>query len=75
MQAGLMDQDRLLALAHTKGGDAGELALAEAWFYIGQWHKSQGRLQEALESFRRAVAQNATMYLEHMAAEYELRSQ
>lgn len=73
LQAGLIGQDELLELARAKGGDAGELGLAEAWFYIGQWHKSQGRLDDALTAFRKTVALNATMYLEHLAAQFELR--
>lgn len=73
LQAGLIRQDELLELARAKGGDAGELGLAEAWFYIGQWHKSQGRPVDALMAFRKTVALNATMYLEHLAAQFELR--
>ncbi len=70
--AGMMSQDELLEQARARGGDAGELGLAEAWFYIGQWHKAQGRPDDALMAFRKTVALNATMYLEHMAAQFEL---
>ena len=73
LHAGIIKPEDLLALARSRNGGAGELALAEAWFYIGQWHKSQGRSREAQEAFRNTLAQNATMYLEHTAAEYELR--
>jgi lipoprotein NlpI len=50
-----------------------DLALAEAWYYIGQWHLARGERDAAITAFQRSVAQRATAYHEHAAATQELR--
>lgn len=73
MLAGLLTPEELLSRVNEKTGDQLDLALAEAWFYIGQWHKSNGDMETARAAFERAVSQNAIMYIEHTASTLELR--
>jgi lipoprotein NlpI len=72
LQVGALTPEQVLAGVNRKQGDDRELTLAEAWFYIGQYHQSQGRLDEARQAFRSAQGQGITMYVEHVAAGFEL---
>jgi len=51
-----------------KDGDERELALAEAWFYIGEYEALQSRAGKAREAFEKARATGITHYLEYVAA-------
>ncbi len=73
MVAGLRTIDEVLAqIDRRQQGDERELTLAEAWFYIGQVHLAQGRPGPAREAFEAARGKAITMYLEHVAAGFEL---
>lgn len=63
----------LQALDARLKGDERELALAEAWFYIGEHHLAQGRQVEARQAFEAVRRQGITMYIEHVAAGHELK--
>jgi len=72
--AGLRDPAQVLTTLEAQmQGDERELALAEAWYYIGQHHAAQGRVVQAREAFEKARAQGITMYVEHVAAGHELK--
>lgn len=74
MLAGLRSPQQVLqALERTLQGDERTLALAEAWFYIGQLHLAEGRDDEARRAFESARGQEITMYIEHVAAGHELK--
>jgi lipoprotein NlpI len=72
MVVGVLSPEQVLALVEKKQGDERELTLAEAWFYIGQYHQSQGELPRAREAFQKAQGMGITMYVEHVAAGFEL---
>ncbi|MFN0184338.1 MAG: DUF3857 domain-containing protein [Aquabacterium sp.] len=74
MLAGTLTPEQVLAGIDTRmKGDQRELTLAEAWFYIGQHHLAANRPGPAREAFQRTRAQGITMYIEHVAAGFELR--
>lgn len=74
MLAGLRSPQQVLqTLDAAMKGDERELALAEAWFYIGQLHLAEGRTDEARAAFESARKQEITMYIEHVAAGHELK--
>jgi lipoprotein NlpI len=72
MLVGALTPQQLMAEVDKKQGDDRALTLAEAWFYVGQHHFAQGRLEDAKQAWRRAREQGITMYLEHVAAGHEL---
>ncbi|CAG0931799.1 Lipoprotein NlpI [Rhodocyclaceae bacterium] len=72
MVLGALTPEQMLAEVQKKTGDDRELTLAEAWFYAGQHYRAQGELARAREAWERARAQGVTMYLEHVAAGFEL---
>ncbi len=74
MAAGTISPQDLIAQVERKRGDDRELTLAEAWFYIGQWHRARGETQQARKAFEACRAQGITMYIEHVAAGLELAS-
>jgi lipoprotein NlpI len=72
MLVGDLTPQALLADIDTLQGDERTLTLAEAWFYIGQLHLSQGRVDDARAAFEQCRAQGITGYEEHIAAGFEL---
>lgn len=52
MQLGLLSAEQLLLQAEAMRRDSKALALADAWFYIGQQRLVAGNQQGALEAFR-----------------------
>jgi len=74
MLAGRLSADDLIArITAQSQGDERELALAEAWFYVGQHHLAEGRRDAARQAFEAARAKGVTMYVEHVAAGFELQ--
>lgn len=74
MLAGLRTPEQVRATLDAQlKGDERELALAEAWFYIGQHLLVAGQAGPAREAFEAARAQGITMYVEHAAAGHELK--
>lgn len=72
MLVGGLTPQALLAEIDKLRGDERTLALAEAWFYVGQLHLIQGRIEAAREAFEKCRAQGITSYYEHVAAGFEL---
>jgi lipoprotein NlpI/transglutaminase-like putative cysteine protease len=72
MAAGLLKPEEIIAGLNNKSGDDKELALVEAWFYVGQYQLANGDLSNAKVAFESARKSQITMYLEHVAAGFEL---
>lgn len=72
MMVGDLAPEALLADIDKLQGDERSLTLAEAWFYVGQLHLVQGRVDAAREAFEVCRAQGITGYNEHIAAGFEL---
>ena len=64
---------QVLQQLDARQGDDRELALAEAWFYIGQYHLGRGETAKARDAFEQARAKGITIYIEHVAAGFELQ--
>jgi lipoprotein NlpI len=54
-------------------GDEREMALTEAWFYVGQSQLARKQLPAAREAFGKAREKGIIIYVEHVAAGFELR--
>lgn len=73
LHAGIGSPEQLMALLDRKSGDDRHMAQAEAWFYIGQYHKVRGETEKAAAAFRQTLDKGVTMYIEHTAAGFELQ--
>jgi len=73
MLTGVHTEEQMLDMVRRKTGDELDMALAEAWFYVGQHRKASGQLAHAEEAFKLARAKGMTVYVEHVAAGFELR--
>ena len=73
MFTGQLAPEQVLLQVEARQGDDRELALAEAWFYVGQYHLLRGAADKAREAFEKARAQGITIYVEHVAAGFELQ--
>ena len=73
MFAGRLTPDQLTEQIGRKDGDARELALAEAWFYIGEYRLNAKQPEAARDAFEKARAQGITSNIEHAAAGFELQ--
>ncbi|MED5618529.1 DUF3857 domain-containing protein [Ideonella sp. BN130291] len=75
MLVGALSPEQLLAqIQRAKRGDELELALAEAWFHLGQHFRAIGQQAQAREAFEKARAKGITTAVEHAAAGFELAS-
>ena len=72
MLVGDITPEAMLAGLDRLQGDERQMALAEAWFYVGQHGLVRGRAAEAREAFEKCRAIGVTMYFEHVAAGFEL---
>ncbi len=73
MLAGLTTPEQVLAEINKKSGDDKELALAEGWFYIGEYYLQLGKQELAVSAFKKVCEKNITMYEEHLMAAHELK--
>lgn len=73
MFAGLLTPDEMLASVNSKQGDDKEMTLAEAWFYLGQYHAARNDFASARDAFQKARDKGITVYIEHVAAGFELQ--
>ena len=71
--AGRATPEQVLEQIGRKDGDDRELALAEGWYYIGEYWLVQAQPEKAREAFEKARAKGITMYIEHAAAGFELQ--
>lgn len=72
--AGHLGPDEMLKLLAGKSGDDRVTALAEGYFYLGQYYLVRGDKVKAKEFFEKTRRQNVVVYLEHMAAGFELQA-
>lgn len=70
--AGSLDEEGVLKAAGRKQGDDKEMALTEAWFFIGQLRLASGNVQGAREAFQESRNPGVSVYLEYQAAGWEL---
>jgi lipoprotein NlpI len=73
MLAGRLSPEQVIEQLERKKGDERELGLAEGWFYLGQHFINQGQPDKARDAFEKARAKGITMYIEHVAAGFELQ--
>jgi lipoprotein NlpI len=73
MLVGVLSEEQMMTEIHRKTGDELEMGLAEAWFYVGQYRKASGQAERAAEAFEQARAKGMSVYIEHVAAGFELR--
>ncbi|MBC8055031.1 MAG: DUF3857 domain-containing protein, partial [Rhizobiales bacterium] len=73
MAAGQMTPEQLIEQIGSRSGDDQELALVEAWFYIGEHQLNAKQPDKAREAFEKARAKGITRYVEHAAAGFELQ--
>jgi lipoprotein NlpI len=73
MFTGQATPEQVLQSIATRQGDDRELALAEAWFYIGQYQLNRADPAKAREAFEKARAKGISIYIEHAAAGFELQ--
>lgn len=73
MFAGQLTPEQVIDQIGRKDGDERELALAEGWFYIGEYELNANRPDQARAAFEKARAQGITRYIEHAAAGFELQ--
>jgi transglutaminase-like putative cysteine protease/lipoprotein NlpI len=73
MLHGLLPVDDMVKQLDRKQGDEKEMALAEAYFYIGQYYLLQGDKPKAIDYFKKTREKGITMYVEHLGAGIELQ--
>lgn len=73
MLAGRLTPDQVLVQIDRKTGDDRQLALAEGWFYIGEYWLGEGNPDAARTAFEKSRAVGVTLYLEYAAAGFELQ--
>ena len=73
MFTGRLNPQQVLQTLDVRQGDDRELALAEAWFYIGQWYRLRGDTKLARDAFEQARSKGITSYTEHVAAGFEIK--
>lgn len=71
--AGTLGEDQILQAARRKKGDEQEMALTEAWFFVGQSRLGKGDASGAREAFEQARKLGVSVYLEYQAAGWELQ--
>jgi lipoprotein NlpI len=73
MMAGGVTPESLLAGLEAKAGDDRLMALAEGYFYVGQYHMTRGDQAKARDFFEKTRQLDVIMYTEHAAAGFELK--
>jgi lipoprotein NlpI len=72
MLAGALSPEEVLKELERLKGDEREMALTEGWFYIGQNYLTQKQAAAAREAFAKAREKGVIVYIEHVAAGFEL---
>lgn len=73
MSAGVVPPQEMLEILAQKAGDEQRLAQSEGYFFLGQHYLAKGESADARAYFEKARAQNVIIYLEHIAAGFELK--
>ena len=72
MLTGKLSPDDMLKSLDNKQGDERQMALAEAYFYIGQYYLVTGDRKKAQENFEKTRSLGIIHFIEHNSAEFEL---
>lgn len=74
LAGGTLAPEQLIAQIEHGGlqGDALQLALAEAWFHLGQHYRAAGDAAKARQAFEHVRSRSLPAALEHRAAGFEL---
>lgn len=72
MLAGKLSPDDMLKSLEKKQGDERTLALAEAYFYLGQYYLVAGDRKSAQQYFEKTRSLGIIGFIEHIGAEFEL---
>ena len=72
MFAGKLTPEEMLKTLDTKTGDERDMALAEGYFYAGQYFLAHGDKEKARELFTKTRELNVLTYVEHICAGFEL---
>jgi lipoprotein NlpI/transglutaminase-like putative cysteine protease len=72
MLNGHLPPEDVLKLLDSKTGDDRQMALAEAYFYIGQYYLTRNDTEKAREFFAKTRQLGVLIYTEHVAAGFEL---
>lgn len=72
MLTGKLSPDDMLKSLEKKQGDERQMALAEAYFYLGQYYLVAGDRKKAKESFEKTRSLGVITYIEHNSANFEL---
>ncbi len=70
---GAMPPQELLKLMDEKKGDDRQMALAEGYFYLGEYYLASGDLKQAQDYFEKTRSLDVIVYTEHAAAKFELQ--
>lgn len=73
MAAGVISPQVMLQIMGKKSGDDLKMAQSEGFFFLGQHYLAKGETSDARAYFEKARAQNVIIYLEHIAAGFELK--
>jgi lipoprotein NlpI/transglutaminase-like putative cysteine protease len=71
--AGALRPEEMLKMLDDKKGDDRDMALAEGYFYLGQFYAARGETEKARDYFEKTRRQQVLPYMEHMAAGFELK--
>jgi lipoprotein NlpI/transglutaminase-like putative cysteine protease len=71
--SGNLEAGEVVKLIERKTGDEAKMAASEGYFYLGQYFLARGETARARELFEKARQMNVLIYIEHKAAEFELR--
>jgi lipoprotein NlpI len=74
MLTGKLSPEDMLKSLDKKQGDERQMALTEAYFYLGQYYLLAGDRAKAQESFEKTRGFGVINYLEYSSAEFELES-
>ena len=73
--AGALPPEEMLNMLNDKKGDDRAMALAEGYFYLGQYYSVRGDIEKARGYFEKTRLQQVLPYMEHIAAGFELNGQ
>jgi lipoprotein NlpI/transglutaminase-like putative cysteine protease len=73
MLNGNLAPEDMLNLLDSKMGDDHQMALAEGYFYVGQYYLTRSETTKAREFFEKTRRLGVIIYTEHAAAQFELQ--
>ncbi|HWH83895.1 MAG TPA: DUF3857 domain-containing protein [Burkholderiaceae bacterium] len=74
MWAGRLTPEQVIEqIERSKDGDDRDLALAEGWYFVGEYQLGAKQPEKAREAFEKSRAKGIVRYIEHIAAGFELQ--